>query len=803
MQIAARLRRVCYPLFVLVALAGLATTCHAVSMKVTLGFGGVEKTSVWTPVAVSLSNTSDESVEGVLVMTQPDVDQAPLPTCTTQVILPGHSTKMCHIYIRITGYGGKLRVSLLPRGFGVLASKDVNMQPADANDRLIVSIGDRATRLSFMQGEAINVPTHSVPPQYPGGPPGRTGPTQITIHAGSLLPKELPDRPAAYEGASVIIASGLSPDTVEPNALKALCMWVASGGTLVVSTGPDYKAYTNPFYDELLPVSIQGAADVPGMQSLSAMGRGAFPAGPAAVTKATLKPGIGSAMLTQSGVTLVAERQYGAGRVIFLAFDLRASPFKDWNGQTEFWKRIIKSSTSEPMVATSTQFADSQNSGQYAYQQDQYAGGLASVVMQNPSIKTPSINTIGFFLLAYLIALVPVNYLLLRRKRRLELAWVSTPVIVLIFAVGAYAIGYTMKGGELKLSECRVIEGSSGARFARAVSNAFVFSPARRSYDLSVADPTALSQVIPLNRDDAAADTYLGETTALREVSIPMWSSKTFESVGGEDLGGAIESNLKLNGSEVSGTIRNNTNVDLRDCVVHYGNAESGSFRLRKREVKQIRVAVGKAGPPPSPGYYSANMDVRLRLLQYTQTKVASHGAPSLIGFSSSQQGVFSLPKDRPHTEYAACYIFHLKYETGDVISIPPGMISGASSGSAPIRRVRDDGMLQGDMYSGSASTLTYRLPVPSGFKVTSVRVLGSVRRQGRKTAGGLKLSSDILNCRTGRWEPVDIPSAGTLPHAVDYISPDNVVTLKVANNRAGGYVISVACGIAAEARRQ
>jgi len=797
MQIAACFRRVCYPLSVLIALAGLGTTCHAVSMKVTLGFGGVEKSSVWTPVAVSLSNKSDENVEGVLVMTQPDIDQPPLPACTTQVSLPGHSTKMYHIYIRITGYGGKLRVSLLPRGFGVLASRDVNMQPADTNDRLVVTIGDRAARLSFMQGETINVPPQPRSRLYP-----TTVATQATIHAGSLLPTELPDRPAAYEAANVIVASGLSPDTVDPNALKALCMWVASGGTLVVSTGADYKAYMNPFYDELLPVKIVGAADLPGMPSLSSMGNTAFPAGPAAVTKATLKPGIGSAMATESGMPLVAERKYGAGRVIFLAFDLRASPFKDWNGQTEFWKSIVRSSTGEPIVATSTGFANDQNPSR-SYYPGQDSPGLASVTMQNPSIKTPSVNTIGFFLLAYLIVLVPVNYLLLRRKRRLEMAWVSTPAIVLIFALGAYAIGYTMKGGELRLCECRVIEGSSGARFARAVSNAFVFSPARRSYDLAVADPTAISQVIPLNRDDGAVDTYLGETTAVRDVSIPMWSSKTFEAVGGEDLGGAIETNLKLNGSEVSGTIKNNTSLDLHDCAVHYGNVESGSFTLRKGDVQHIRVAVGKAAPPQSPNYYGAETDIRLRLLQFSRSTAASLGPPTLVGFSSPRQGVFSLPNDRPRAECATCYIFHLDYQTGDTISIPPGMISGSSRGSAPIRPGQNEGMLQGDMYSGSASILTYRLPVLPGFRVTSLRVLGGVRQQGRKTAGGLKVSSDILNCKTGRWEPVNIPSAGPLPSPTSYVSPDNRVTLKVANNQSGGYAMLVTCGLSAEAKRQ
>ena len=69
-----------------------------------------------------------------------------------------------------------------------------------------------------------------------------------------------------------------------------------------------------------------------------------------------------------------------------------------------------------------------------SYPQD--AGGLTSVVSQNPSIKTPSFNTIGLFLLAYILMLVPVNYFVLKKKKRLELAW--WPGVVLC------ASGYAM-----------------------------------------------------------------------------------------------------------------------------------------------------------------------------------------------------------------------------------------------------------------------------------------------------------------------------------------------------------------------
>lgn len=652
MQIAACFRRVCCPLLVLFAIAVLTSACHAVSMDVTIGFNGVHKEGFWTPLAVKLTNPGEDNIEGVLVVNQTDNDAPPLPVCTTQVKLPGHSTKIYHVYVRLPSYSDTIRVSLA-RGRGVLAFKHIDPQPAAGNDQVVVTIGNRASRLSFLQGDSLN-PQRTAS----GSAPTPTPSPQITIHAGSLLPTELPDRPAGFEQADVIIAPGLSPDTVSPAALKALSVWVATGNTLVVPTGADYKACMNEFYDEMLPVTIQGADSMPGMLSLASFGKKAFPTGPAAVTKSVLKPGIGAILLSESGTPLIVERRYGTGRVIFLAFDINAAPFKDWDGQTEFWKSIIKRGPADCVTETSLAFADDIGSGYYGHQ-PQDLNSLASVVTRNPSIKTPSISVIGLFLLAYLVVLVPVNYLFLRKRRRLELAWISTPLIVVVFALGAYAIGYTMKGGELRLCECRVIEGSSGARFARAVSNAFVFSPARRSYDIAVADPTAMSQVIPLSREDAPVDAFLGETTLMEGISIPMWSSKTFEAVGGEDLGGVIDSNLKLVGKDIVGTIRNNTNVDLRDCVVRFGKSKSDSFALGRGQARNIRMPFLTSGPMPHPGYYDADTDVRLRLLRWGDFKASTSGL-TLVGFATPRQGVFRMPNDRPTSERAACYLFHL-----------------------------------------------------------------------------------------------------------------------------------------------
>src|SRR5205085_852445 len=69
-------------------------------------------------------------------------------------------------------------------------------------------------------------------------------------------------------------------------------------------------------------------------------------------------------------------------------------------------------------------------------------GGLFDL----PVLDLPEPLGIAIFLLVYILLIGPVNFIVLRRMRRAELAWITIPALVLIFSVGAYLIGYQSKG---------------------------------------------------------------------------------------------------------------------------------------------------------------------------------------------------------------------------------------------------------------------------------------------------------------------------------------------------------------------
>ena len=773
--------------------AACANAHAAVQMKATLGFDGVVKSSVWSPASVEMHNTTDDEIEGTLRIVQVGQPFERHATCAARVVLPAHARKRYYTYTRLGQYQGG-QVVVFQRGGSVIAETQASANPCSRDDRLVVSVGGRSARLNFMNGVVV-------PPKsrrnYPGGY-GQS--SQSTIYVGSIAPKMLPDRPLAFEGVDVMVLFELLPASTNPKALNSIAMWVASGGTLVIPTGPNFRSFQDDFYNDLLPVRLVGTVDLPGLPSLSGLGKREFPAGAVTVAKGVLKPGMGTVVVAESGVPLVAERSYGAGRVVYLAFDPLGPPFRSWDGQTEFWKAIVQMSTSEPLaVSTLSGLDESMLQGNY-YQYQGYdwinqSGGMFPMVAQHPSVRAPSFNTIGLFLMAYLILLAPVNYFVLKRRKRLELAWITTPAVVLLFTVGAYAVGYTMKGSDLRLREVTMIEGSQDARFARVVTDASLFSPARRSYDITADDTYSIAQAMPARENDAPPEGIVDEKCSLADVKMAMWSSKMFESVSGVDLGGTVRARLRLNGMRLQGEIVNETRIPLTGCVLCYAGERANIGDLPRGGSAKIDLTLSPNTPAPALRG-SGQLDLALR--NYAARVAVSAREPVLLARPASPRPVFGVAGVGAGVESAACYLFRLTYEgpsefrvmSGDMVttlSNPVGCNAEAEGpgvgGRAHPVRLR--------IWGGGKGIVTFRLITPPKGALNSLRLYTNTAPPGASPSGpSSNVEIAAYNHRRGVWDALIVPADGRPLDPSQFMNSANEVRIRV--RRGGGGSSSV-----------
>ncbi len=99
---------------------------------------------------------------------------------------------------------------------------------------------------------------------------------------------------------------------------------------------------------------------------------------------------------------------------------------------------------------------------------------------------------VGSLIFGYILLVGPIDYLIVRRVfKRMELTWITFPVIVLVVSVGAYAAACWTKGSQLRLNQVDLVDIDGPTGFVRGTSWSNIFSPVAASYNLNL-QPAAL-----------------------------------------------------------------------------------------------------------------------------------------------------------------------------------------------------------------------------------------------------------------------------------------------------------------------
>ena len=80
---------------------------------------------------------------------------------------------------------------------------------------------------------------------------------------------------------------------------------------------------------------------------------------------------------------------------------------------------------------------------------------MVQAVASLPSLALPPIGGLIMLLFGYILLIGPINYLVLRRLDRRDWAWLTMPVLIVVFAVGAYAFGSALRGVVSDQRRCR------------------------------------------------------------------------------------------------------------------------------------------------------------------------------------------------------------------------------------------------------------------------------------------------------------------------------------------------------------
>lgn len=340
------------------------------------------------PVRVRLFNDG-KPVRGTV-----DVDSSPflvpvdLPTGVTKEFVAAPGTNITSVVATFSAPGVQVR------------SKE-SLINQTGSPQTVLSVGGNPGDLDFLisSGESKK---------------GGTSPNFLAICYAS--PEDTPVRFSHLMGLTAIVL-GEGADRLSGQSIDAIRAWVQLGGTLVLLGGPSRATLDLPGIQEILPVKVGDPSNLRLSNNET-------------VTVRRGQPFIGAKEVFETEGINAFARPYGLGSVVYTNANLAEPVFQTWSGRRSLYQalRISRAGRVSSFLANSQGFGQYENMTRWSGSYAQNFGGSAF------SVTLPPTSQVAVLLVFYMVIVLPVNFLILRKMKKLEWAWFTCPVISAVFA---------------------------------------------------------------------------------------------------------------------------------------------------------------------------------------------------------------------------------------------------------------------------------------------------------------------------------------------------------------------------------
>ena len=520
-----------------------------IQMQVSAGFDGKYKENSWFPVTIQLTNgvlsnqtqqVSISEFEGTLAISALAAAGKNVEY-VKEIKLPPFSNKKFCFYVK-EPMDNRIDIILRDKKEKEISSNTVVLSQITTSGKLILLTGSPETQIYFNTTNHFNgVDSAVIKPD----------------------PQNFPDKWFGFDGIDLIIISDYQKKMLSDEQADALKNWIGNGGRLIVSVGSKWQLFKDSFIEEMLPVEIIGSNIVNRLKIYNEELKSSE--GDIVVSNSKLKNGI--VINKVEDIPLIVKGKYGLGEVYYLAFDIDKLPFKGWNGQDRFWLGFLNDNRHYKFA----EFA---------------IGYFRNFISKIKYLEPPKVEAIGIILLIYLIVVCPINFLILRKKKRLELAWITIPVIVIIFSISIYIYGLLQRGGNLILRNVSIINTVQGSNNGRINGSSLLFTPKRNKFDIQIKNKDAIisEEFYWMKRMDTSWTPYprkshqgdfenvqtLNETDEIFRITDKMmkiWTTTYLECLNQIELSGFVDADLKISSDSLYGTITNKTKYKIKDCM--------------------------------------------------------------------------------------------------------------------------------------------------------------------------------------------------------------------------------------------
>lgn len=776
-------------------------------MEVIPAYDGYFKYGEWLPIWVEIENQgSDLDTE---IRVQVTGSQGTI-VFSVPVQLPSGSRKRVPVYVLPNNFSRELKVDLLSNG-KTLVSQSAFVRPQANISFFIGLIAPERQALSLISGIQL---------------PGQERPKIMAdITLGTL-----PDRGEALNSFDLLVLNNTDTSKLTPSQAAALQDWIQQGGHLVIGGGTSAQKTLVGLPDDLKPILDTGTVEISpdDIRPIAAYaGAPDFQPSGRFVAAVGELPNGSKILAGQDEFPLIVQKEVGNGFVDFVALDLSGVPFNGWPGNAEFWEKIIGPGGSYP-----------QNMPFDVSPRQYRANSLYYALSNIPSLDLPSIQWILIILGIYIFLIGPVNFLILRWKHRLHLAWITIPVLTAVFTAGSFGIGYTMRGNDLMLNKIALVQ-LGPTNDASVTSYMGLFSPRQQNYEVIIKDEQLISPMTGYDTNpwgNGLPTTTGGEIefvqsrpAIVKGLTVNQWSMQSFMSEGTWDDFGQFTANLSLQNETLTGSVRNDSHYTLSDVVVILQNRFVRLGTMNPGSTKEVDLGLAnmqsdRFGPPLSYRIFQENNLTGGPLPRLIEMKtnivstvfenspwVKTISSTALPFGSSPMKGVVLigwLDQAPPEIEIKGN---NLSYQTTTLVytsldyqfpsngylSLPAGMIPGT------VTKFPDNSGTCGyttsvSMARGQAE-FEFQLPgEPVGYRVRSLKLAF-----WRDNTGLVDMPEiSLFRWKDEAWTSIQDPIQGTnvIEQADDYIDQNGLIRVRLTNNSDMFSCIYLDMGMEAEA---
>ncbi|MFO0826132.1 MAG: hypothetical protein U0792_23950 [Gemmataceae bacterium] len=498
-----------YPVKITAARVGLPPGGKATDRDESGAAAHLAKFACWAPVYVDLDLAGSVTEQAELVVEAADPDEIATTLAVPLNLAGAAPGKLAAVDVGCIGY-------VRPAGVGevtlTIRTKDGkplsepfrvrSLRPRDPLTYVVLSLGAAYPGFDL--------------PKPPGAPEQTTelrgGRVELTAISNVA---QLPDRWVGYEAADLVILNtsqgsdeflrklfGEASGAAEKAKRAALLEWMRRGGRLVVTVGGNVALVSQlPALRELLPFDVKGTR-APGIVQLSWASRdtsqtststkylgqkgSTFPLAnllpkaerPARVLIPLPEPN------TPLKDIIAGQAAFGLGKITVVGFDLDRAPFTEFPSRPEFWDWVLYEGGAN---RASGEGKTRPGAGALSEEEDEASVALRTHTDTFEGVPVVSFGWVALLIVLYILLIGPVEYYFLKRVLgRLELTWITFPLIVLTVSIVAYFSAYSLKGRDLKINKIDVVDIDPATGRVYGTTWFTVFSPRIDAFTVGV-----------------------------------------------------------------------------------------------------------------------------------------------------------------------------------------------------------------------------------------------------------------------------------------------------------------------------